>query len=300
MMMMMMTKRKRMIKLTLTMKTFIPILLLLTFAFSLNAQQLEIGAKLGLGASRIHSKNLPESFNYRNSLKSDIVTWDVRQRAGFAFSIGGYVQYNFSESFSALAEMSIGAARSSILIDYFEDDVDNGGDGDRETITSEAHIRFTTFAFPLLLQYNIGEKKPLFLAGIEFLFTGMPDIESFETKKTEKYDNFNLQGTDFETRSVTASFDGFRSSHSNFILGVGTSLKIADKNLYIDLQYHLPISRTTMYTTDGRYHDIAYKNNEVFSTWGKSEAESEAPQYPLNDYRISFITLSLRYTLFQK
>jgi hypothetical protein len=55
-----------------------------------------------------------------------------------------------------------------------------------------------------------------------------------------------------------------------------------------------------MYTTNWAYYDITFKNNEVFSVWGKSNAESDAPQYPLNDYKLGIIDIAIRYVLFKK
>jgi len=55
-----------------------------------------------------------------------------------------------------------------------------------------------------------------------------------------------------------------------------------------------------MYTANPVYHDVAYDSNEVFSAWGKNEAELEAPQYRLDNFKISTITISIAYVLFSE
>lgn len=270
-------------------------------ALNLSAQSFEISPKLSFGTGRIHSKNLTESFNQRNAIKSDVLTWNVKQKFGFTFSIGGCFQYNINQNIAVIGELSFNSLRQKIIIDYFENDIDGSGDGDKKTITSEAKIKTTWLGFPLLAQYSFGDEQKLrIMGGLEFMFMGVPKIESDETKTTETYVSNALVDTKTEVARISTTLNEFKSPRTNLLLGIGTTFNVSDRNLYLDLRFHLPLTKSQMYTTDWVYDDIAFKNNEVFSVWGKSDAELDAPQYRLDDYKLGTIDIVVRYVLFKK
>jgi len=267
------------------------------------AQELSIGAKINSGAGRIHSGNLQESFKMRKSLDEDIIRWEANSKSGFNFGIGGFAEYSVNDNASLIGELTYNFSNSTISIDHIDDDVDyNGdGDGDIKTIESEATIKLSYVQLPLLAKYYFkGEAGPYAIGGFGFNFVGTPKIESSETKTKKTYDNFNLDKTTVDFRTVSADLNEFNSTRLSFIFGAGTVFELDGRNLFVDIRFNLPLNKSVMYTTDGVYHDIAYKNNEVFSGWGKVEAEAEAPAFRLEDFKMSMITVSIGYSLFTK
>lgn len=262
------------------------------------AQQTEAGISISAGTARFFSRNLRESFAYRNESSSKVILWDVKHRWGLMFNIGGYIKYNLNSSFALQGELNFGYSRSQTDIDYFEDKLDKDGDGKKESISSEITIAASTFAIPISASYSVGGKIKL-SAGIEFLLTGLPVLDSYEVKTTEYYNNFNLDNRETDARGVSARANVF-GMHNYLLLGAGMPIIIKEKKLYIDFLWHLPLSRSELYTGSGAFHDIAYKNNEVFSYWGKKDAESEAPQFPLDDFRLTILNISIKYNLYQK
>lgn len=265
------------------------------------AQNFEISPKISLGTGRIYSRNLVESFTYRNDIDKDVQTWDIGQKFGFSFGLGACFQYNMNDNFSVFCDPAFNSLKQKSTIDYFKNGMDGNGDGDIKTITSLAILKTTWLSFPLLVQYGLGNNQNIrILSGLEFAFVGSPKIESDETKITDTYVSNVLIDSRTEFAKVSSTLDVFKSSRTNFVVGLGTTLKISDKNLYLDLRYHFPLTKSTMYTTDALYDDVVFKNNEVFDIWGKADAELDAPQFRLNDYKLGTIDIVVRYVLFAK
>lgn len=269
-------------------------------ALNVSAQSFEVSPKISLGTGRIHSKNLAKSFNQRNAIEKDVLQWDIKQKFGFTFGIGASFQYNINDKLSVFGEPTISFLKQKITIDYFENDIDGGGSGDRKTIVSEAKIKTSWFALPLLVQYGLGDNAFRISGGFEFLFVGEPKIESNEIKITETFSGGNLVDSKTEAAQISSVINEFNSPRTNFLIGIGTTFNVDDRNLYIDLRYHLPLSKSPLFTTDPVYHILAFKNNEVFDLWGKTDAELDAPQFRLDDYKLGTIDIVFRYVLFKK
>lgn len=277
--------------------------ILLTLATVLLVQplfaQISIGPKIGLGFGQIKSKNLKGNFEIQQQMDSDILTWDVNNRIGLFAGLGGFVQYDVSETFSLLGELSFNSLRSSTRISYHENDL-SAGSGDITTIESKARINVSFFSLPILAKYSLSETGPYFLGGFRINIAGTPRISSEETRERDVYSNGNLIDRSIETRMVSADLNNFGSARMDFVLGGGTSMDLNGKNLFIDLRYNHPLSRTEMFTTNPSFDDLAFKNNEVFTFWGKTDAELEVPSKRLDDFRMGFLELSVSYTLFTR
>ncbi len=282
-------------------KRIIVIGLVALCASDLLGQKFELSPKVGFGAGRIYSRNLAENFGYRNDIDGDVLTWDVKQKIGFMFGIGACFQYNINDRLSAFVEPSFYSLNQKTKIDYIKNSLDGNGSGEKRTIISSAKIKMSWMNLPFMIQYGFGENNAFRISGgMEFLFLRLPEIESDETKITETYINFGLVDNRIEIAKVSGILNEFKSPRTSFVLGLGTIFKISDKNLYLDLRYRLPLTKSTMYTTDANYDDKSFKNNEVFDIWGKADAELDAPQFPLDDYRLNTVEIVLRYVLFQK
>ena len=81
---------------------------------------------------------------------------------------------------------------------------------------------------------------------------------------------------------------------------MGTDFELYGRNLSVDIRFNLPLTKSAMFTTDEVYDDITYINNNVFGVLGKDKAESEAPAYMLDDFKMSMIMVSIGYSLFNK
>lgn len=98
--------------------------------------------------------------------------------------------------------------------------------------------------------------------------------------------------------AAKADLDNFNATRLSFIVSGGITLDVSGKNLLIDIRYHLPLTKSNMYTSSLAFDDAASDNNEVFSIFGKTDAELYAPQYPLNDFKTGRITLGVSMLLF--
>ncbi len=280
--------------------TFCFVLSLLFLNITSTKAQFSIGPKINLGMGRINSKNMIDNMNARNIADSKINTWSVNNKYGFAYGLGVFIQYNFNDNFSILAEPTYGALKHSITIDYQDNKLDNNGDGDITTISSESTIKLSYFSLPILAKYSFKGQTGLYvIAGLDLFFTGSPTIQSSETETKVHYKSNAVDKTDISYRAASATLDIFQSPRTSFVLGVGVAIDLGGKNLNIDARYHLPLTKSTMYTTDANYHAYTFKSNAYFDLWGKIEAESDAPQFQLNDFKMGLIEISIGYTLFK-
>lgn len=283
------------------MKQNFTLTILLLITMQGKAQELNFGSKLNFGVGMINSKNLQKSFDVRNAIDGDIITWDAKSKFGFHFGIGGSVEYTVNNNFSVVGELTYNFLNSKINIDFEENDIDDDGDGDIKTIESEAKIKLSYLQLPVLAKYTFSDDRGVYgVGGFGLNFVSTPEISSSETKTKQEYENGVLVKTDIEPRSVSADLDNFKVTRLSFIIGGGITLDAGGSDLLLDIRYNLPLTKSEMYTTNWVYQDIVYDNNEVFSAWGKNEAESEAPQHRLNNYKMSTITISIAYVLFSK
>ena len=263
--------------------------------------QFSIGPKVSLGAGMINSKNLRNNINAYKLSDPKIQRWEINNKFGFCYSIGAFAQYGFNEQFAILTEPSFGGLKSTILMDYIKNNVDGSGNGEIKTVNSEAAIKLSYFALPLLAKYSFSKGKGFFVvSGIQFDFTGKPRIQSIETKTTVKYINNGIDKTDVSPDGVNSVLNVFKSPRASFIIGVGLTTDVANRSLSVDLRYHLPVTKSEMYTTDSYYDNHTFNNNEYFDIWGKSGAEKDFPAYLLNDFKMSVIGISISYSLFKK
>ncbi len=284
-------------------KVIITIITISVFLLTLNTfpQEFTFGPKINLGAGRINSKNLNESFEFRKADNFDIKKWDVNSKFGIAFGFGGFAEYIFNDKISVKGELSMNFLNHKYYIDYSEVDLDVQGDGDKITIDSEAKIKISYFSFPILAKYKFIDGKGIYgVGGLNFNFISSAKIESEELRTKETYELGVLVDTDIDPEAVTSEINNFNSPRLNFIIGGGTEFEIKDYNFNVEVRYNLPLTKSEMYTNDGVYDNNTFKNNEVFGFWGKIDADNDAPQYRLNDYKMGFIEISFSYALFKK
>lgn len=276
-------------------------IILITITISGTYAQISIGPKLGLGVGSIRSKNLKDNLEAQKMKDTDIKVWDVNNKPGILLGLGAVVQYSLSDNLAIMTELTFNSLTSKIKIDYEENSVDGGGSGDITKIESKAKIQTSFVSIPLLVKYSLnGEEGPYFLGGLRINFTGTPKVTSEETKTKETYAGGALVKSEMEPRTVSAELDAFKSSNLNLVLGGGVSLLLNNKPLWIDLRYNLPISKSPMYTSSLAYENTATKNNEVFSVWGKTDAEIDVPSFKLDDFKMGFLEISAAYILFKK
>ena len=123
---------------------------------------------------------------------------------------------------------------------------------------------------------------------------------SDETRTTDHYSNFQLSERTVDVSAMTVSMDGFGTARLSAILGAGYQFPLGGHALDLSLRCSLPLTRSGYYTTDVFYENNAFENGQLFGAVGKSSAESQAPQYLLNDFRLLTFGITASYSLFSK
>lgn len=274
----------------------ITIFCLLALTSNVSFSQIKYGAKLNLGTSWISSSNLKDNFEFQMNRDPDIRDWDVNYSPGIMIGIGAVAIYGLSDNLSLTGELSYNHQQSNINIDYFEDDRVSGN-GETETINSEAQISSSRLSLPVTLNYSLGVDKPVLKAGLEVNLLGTPKIDSKESEIVKAFENNNLTGQQLDAEAITADLDEFKNTRLNFLLGAGKSVDVGGKKLSLQVTYHLPLTSSAMYNKNSsiQFDDNTFKNNEVFGAFGKIDAEQDAVEFPLNDFKMHFLDLSVTY-----
>ncbi|MGK7390519.1 MAG: outer membrane beta-barrel protein [Candidatus Cyclobacteriaceae bacterium M2_1C_046] len=260
-------------------KSIIFFCLLTAISFS-GFSQLKYGAKLNLGTSWISSGNLKDNFEFQMNNDPEITEWNVNYSPGILIGIGAVASYELTTNLSLQGELSFNYQQSGINIDFTEIG---------QTIESEATISSTRIAFPVSINYSLGPDKPVLLTGFEVNFVGAPNISSTENE----YENNTLT----DTKALEADLDVFENTRLNFLLGAGKSIDMGGNKLDLQLRYHLPLTSSIMYNTEDPvvFDNNTMDNNEVFGIFGAIDAAQDAPQYPLDDFKMHFLDLSIIY-----
>jgi hypothetical protein len=281
------------------MKKLIPVALLL-FGFQQAQAQFSVGPKIGFGAGSFSSGNLKHIVAAEKFTDNDVNDWSVRNRPGFYYSLGIFAQYSFNDRFALLTDISYNGLSSAIKTYHEENKVDASGKGDISIIDSRAGLKTSFFSVPLLAKYTLGGERGIYLTGgLRFNFMRDTYITSEELKTKTQYVNGAIDKQTIEPRNVSALIDVTASTRTSFVLGAGTTLNVMNKDLMLDLRYNLPLTRSAMYTHSARFDDVATKNNEFFGHDGKLEAETDNPNFKLNDFKMGILELTLSYPLFK-
>lgn len=274
----------------MNLKKSLTLFCLLTLISTAGFGQIKFGAKLNLGTSWISSGNLKDNFEFQMNNDPEIKQWEVSYVPGIMIGIGGVAQYELGRNLALQGELSYNYQRSRIDIQYIES---NGTEV--ETINSEASISSSRLALPVTLNYAIENYGTVLLAGLEVNFVSTPEFESVETENVREINSNTV--VDFDAEALTADLDVFDNTRLNFLLGAGKAVDFGGNQLHFHLKYHLPLTSTTMYNTTNRilFDDNTMKNNEVFGADGKLDAETDAPQFPLDDFKMHFFDLSIIY-----
>ncbi|MGK7390522.1 MAG: outer membrane beta-barrel protein [Candidatus Cyclobacteriaceae bacterium M2_1C_046] len=278
-------------------KKIITFFFLLMLVSTAGLGQVKFGAKLNLGTSWISSDNLQNNFEFQKNNDADIRQWEVDYVPGLMIGIGGVAEYELGGNLSLQGALSYNYQRSRIDILYIEDNRTVGGDGVVETVTSEAEISSSRLALPVTVNYLIENYGTVLLAGLEVNVITTPEIESAETENVTAYNNNTAVNQELDAEAIITELDEFGAARLNFLIGAGKTVDMGGNKLSLQLKYHLPVTSSTMYTYNSRisFDDNSMKNNEVFGYFGKIDAEQDAPQYPLNDFKMHFFDLSIIY-----
>jgi len=99
------------------------------------------------------------------------------------------------------AEPAINFLKCGIDFARQENNLDNNGDGDIKTETTESDIDVTYLNLPFLLHYQFASRFYL-LGRVGFNFTGSPEITSTATSQKDDYNNGILNKTTIDQRVI--------------------------------------------------------------------------------------------------
>jgi hypothetical protein len=285
------------------MKKVFFLLLILTFAGTgLYAQRTYvIGLKINPSLGQLRSANLNKSIDVLRGSDPQINKWSSHSRERVNFGFGAFGEYYLSGKVAVLTEPTFNLSNTKILINKVRSNSLGAGKRDELRISSEASVHISYFNLPVLAKYVLNQSSRFYVVGglaLNFMFK--PKLTSTETSVHSYWTN--VGGEDVIDSAIKtpvnakARLNNFNPVRFNLVLGAGKMFRLngRGRNLYIDIRYSLPLTRTHMYTSGTAFDNSL--NNSVFGYSGKTAMEASTG-YRLNDFRLSVVTLSLSYTL---
>jgi hypothetical protein len=264
-----------------------------------------IGLKINPSLGQLRSPDLNQSFEAQRNLDPQIDTWNSHSRLRANFGFGGFGEYYFSGKIAVLVEPTFNFSNTKILIHKVTSNSISAGKRDELRISSEASIHISYVNLPVLAKFVLNQTSRFYVVGgvaVNLMFK--PKLTSKETSVHSYWTNNGVEDIIDSTIKVPvnakATLNHFNPVRFNLVLGAGKMFRLngRGRNLYIDIRYSLPLTKSQMYT-NGSNLDSSL-NNRVFSYSGKADAEASVPGRRLNDFRLSVVTLSLSYTLTHK
>jgi hypothetical protein len=264
-----------------------------------------IGLKINPSLGYIRSGNLNKNLKAQNDSDPVIDEWNAHSRLRVNFGLGGFFEYYVKGNFAVLAEPTYNFSNTRIYISKVQTGSIKPGGRDELRISSEANIHISYFNLPVLAKYILSSSSRFYvIGGVAINFMSKPKLTSTELAAHSYWTavgNEDIIDSTPTTRVLSkGKLDQFTHTRFNLVFGAGKMFRLngRGRNLYIDIRYSLPLSKSTMYSSGNNFDNSL--NNNVFGSVGKSNAETSVPQYKLNDFKMSVITLSLSYTLKNK
>ncbi|HXA01242.1 MAG TPA: outer membrane beta-barrel protein [Cytophagaceae bacterium] len=280
------------------MRSFLVVMMMILVSKSLYGQEKYIyGIKINPSAGYLNSPNLNKNLNTQKGLDPQVTRLDAHARLRANFGFGAFFEYRINDKMSALTELTYNFSNTKILINKESSNLDINQSGDITKIASEANIHLSYINLPVLFKYILSQTNRYYLiAGPAINIAGKPFLKSHEVETFTQYTNGTIDNSSITTLDISAKMNKFKTVQFAFVVGAGKIFRFTSggNNLHIDIRYSLPVSHSAMYSSNPAM-DNAMLNN-IYGISGKNAAETTAPNYKLNNFKLSVITLSIAYT----
>lgn len=268
---------------------------LMLFLSSVSYGQVTYGVKINTGLGKVYSYNLGKSLEADKKNDPYLKTSDSHTSLGGNFGIGGYINYPLSAKVSLHSDPSITYQSSKLFINYMRDSLDDAYSGSRYRISSEGSIRQFYFNLPILVRYKVLDKRNYYLlSGFTLTFSSHPKLKAEEMAVSTGYNSGVIVSTNVTKRSLSAPLNNYNIFSLSFTPGVEKVCKRKLKNLSIALTANIPITKSKMFTNSSSFYDSTF-NMQMLTSQGLKESEKR--QFPLSDFRMTSISISLKYKL---
>jgi hypothetical protein len=262
---------------------------------NLSFSQIEKGVKIVTGAGSIHSSNLNRSFERNKGNDPYLVRSDSYSRNGINAGLGFFLNYPINNKLTLSGDITMSILSSHLYVNYFRDSATQNKGMDRR-ITSESKINIVYLNIPVMLRYSINKKKNLYVSmGLSLGILANPHLHTKELSVVNTYQSDIIDSTYIVRKRTNAVLDKHKKLQLNFLLGVEKRLNNRMKNFSIGLIYQIPLTRSQLYSS-GKTLNYTL-NNRLLGQDGKQEAEQTFPHHKLNDFRMSSLSITVKYTL---
>jgi hypothetical protein len=280
------------------MRSFLVVMIVMLISKSIYSQGKYIyGIKINPSTGYLNSPNLNKNLQIQKGLDPAISTFNAHARLRANFGVGAFFEYKINDKMSALTELTYNFSNTKILINYETSNLDKNNYGDITKIASEANIHLSYINLPLLFKYILSQSSRYYvIAGPAINIARKPYLKSHEIETSTHYTNGTIDKSIITSVDRSAQLDKFKTVQFAFVVGAGKIFRFTSggNNLHIDIRYSLPVSHSQMYSTNPALNSALL--NSIYGVDGKNFAESSAPAYKLNNFKLSVITLSIAYT----
>lgn len=257
--------------------------------------QIRVGVKVMPGFGFIKSRQLKKTFN---NLGKDYpgpgtLDYKVSSPLRIHFAFGGFIEYKINEKFFVQVEPLFTLSSNKIFINSSINNLDQQQSGTFTRVRSDAKIRSSYFALPLIGKFRFNHRKDLFaLGGLSLNFHFTPKLISHEERVTVSYDAGVSTQYPKEDYDNTLKVKSYRVFNMNALVGVGKVFNPRGHNVIIDIRYSLPLTKSSLFVEGDIPNTLI--NNSIFTQNGKAISS-----YSLKDFRMGVLSASIAYTIYK-
>ncbi|MFN6945918.1 MAG: outer membrane beta-barrel protein, partial [Cytophagaceae bacterium] len=253
--------------------------------------------KISAGGSRLGSSHLKTNLRNLQHFSPLLVESGSSSGVGSNLAVGLFYEKTISDVFAIYTDPSVCFSRSNIYITKVERHMYENEDyqfGYNHRISSKASFRFGYLSIPLLAKYTFAYNQGYYVLGgfaANFVFKGR--LFSDEEVVMASYAYSEVDHTEADRVKNNAKIDHFSPIRFDFIIGVGRLVRFLRRDMFMELRYNLPFTRTNLYTSDSDFFENTFNNN-IFSKDGQ---EISNLGRPIRNFNLSSVNFSIRYTL---
>ncbi|MCF6365314.1 MAG: PorT family protein [Bacteroidales bacterium] len=251
-----------------------------------NAQDLSYGGEISVGAATINTGNSANTLNILVDSCNCLKMFHISSKSGLSYSFGAFAEYNISE------KIKLGINGNYLSTSFQINTIHMFDEVDREIMNANNNLTIGSLNLPLYVKYIILPDNDVYIkvgGGFNIITNGK--VKTEETLTTEVYNSSGtfISSSNGSTVEYKANLDYSTSVNIFALFGAGIEL---NNNIEIGVDYILPFSENSIYTTDQDYDTKTHKGN-VFTETFINELKTTGND--LNEYKFGSLSLTFSY-----
>lgn len=245
--------------------------------------QYRVGVKVSPGLGYTKSSDLKSHFS---KLSHEGAEYSAANRIRAHIGLGGFADYKINDEWHIVIEPVFTIASVHLVSSFTADNVDDNGNGMVYKINSEARFRTNYISIPLTARYRFNARRELYLTGgFVFNFNFKPTLFSDEKITTVEYKESIGDNYSFDRQTTELKMNDYNMFNLNLIIGAGKMFNRFGRNVFVDIRYSHPLTKSALRTTSTNDHLLL---NNAYTGHGEKM---------FNDFKTGLFSLNIAVAL---